>query len=153
MNRQYGCRTDTLGRPKVQVMAEEARRINPEVEVEVFNSGIQSETVAEFLNGADLFVDGMDLFEGPQGMLFQQSARNNIYATTAAPMGFSVAWMNFAPKGFSFDRYFDISDGMNELEKVISLIIGLAPHATHRSYLDLSHVNIREKHGPSVGAA
>ncbi len=50
MNRQYGCRTDTLGQPKVQVMAEEARRINPEIEIDIFNSGIQVESVAEFLD-------------------------------------------------------------------------------------------------------
>ena len=68
-------------------------------------------------------------------------------------MGFSVAWMTFAPDGPEFDAYFDITDNMTELEKVVSLIIGLAPHATHRTYLDLSYVNLNRCHGPSTGAA
>src|SRR5262245_31668460 len=40
MNRQYGARVDTLGRAKVEVMAEEVRRINPDVDIKTFGDAI-----------------------------------------------------------------------------------------------------------------
>ena len=40
MNRQYGARVDTIGRSKVEVMAEGVRRINPEAIVRALNEPI-----------------------------------------------------------------------------------------------------------------
>src|SRR4051794_11967121 len=39
-NRQYGGFIDTIGRSKVQVMCEFARKINPDVEITVFDKGL-----------------------------------------------------------------------------------------------------------------
>jgi molybdopterin/thiamine biosynthesis adenylyltransferase len=48
----------TLGRPKTEVLAEVARDINPDVELRVFGAGVDADNVADFLAGADLYVDG-----------------------------------------------------------------------------------------------
>lgn len=153
-NRQYGARIDTIGRPKVEVMAEEIRKINPEVELRVFDKGISPETVPEFLADADLFVDGIDFFSiGMRRRLFRQAAANGIYSITAGPMGFSTAWLIFDPKGMSFDEYFDLRDDQPELEQLIAFAVGLAPSLLHRPYLDLSKVSLTEKRGPSAGLA
>ncbi|MGQ4912422.1 MAG: ThiF family adenylyltransferase [Candidatus Thorarchaeota archaeon] len=60
MNRQLGATIDTLGRNKAQVIAEEILRMNPDAEVQVFEEGVTLENVHEFLDGADLVVDGLD---------------------------------------------------------------------------------------------
>jgi hypothetical protein len=53
----------------------------------------------------------------------------------------------------SFDRYFDFRDGMDESEQFAAFIVGMSPKATHRGYVDLSYINVRERRGPSVGLA
>jgi molybdopterin/thiamine biosynthesis adenylyltransferase len=154
INRQYGARVDTLGRPKVDVMAEEVRRINPEVEVKTFGEAIRPETVGDFLAGADLFVDGIDFFSiGMRRVLFRRAAEKGIYAVTAGPLGFGTAWLTFAPQGMSFDQYFDLNDGQTELEQLVCFLVGLAPKALHRPYIDWSRVSLEEKKGPSAGLA
>ena len=55
------------------------------------------------------------------------AAERGIYAVTAAPLGFSTAWLTFDPKGLSFDRYFDLTDEQTELEQIVAFAVGLAP--------------------------
>lgn len=60
MNRQLGATFDTLGRNKAEVIAEEIQRINPAAEVIVYSEGVTLENVHDFLEGADVVVDGLD---------------------------------------------------------------------------------------------
>lgn len=154
MNRQYGARTDTLGRPKAEVMAEEIRRINPEVELRVFDHGIAADSIADFLSGVDLFVDGIDFFAiDLRRRLFRQAAQNGIHAVTAGPIGFSTAWLAFDPNGMSFDEYFDLSDDQPELDQLVAFAVGLTPAMTHTPYMDLSKIDVANQRGPSAGLA
>lgn len=154
MNRQYGARTDTLGRPKAEVMAEEIRRINPEVELRVFEHGIAADSIADFLSGVDLFVDGIDFFAiDLRRRLFRQAAHNGIHAVTAGPIGFSTAWLAFDPNGMSFDEYFDLSDDQPELDQLVAFAVGLTPAMTHTPYMDLSKIDVANQRGPSAGLA
>src|SRR5690606_177328 len=61
-NRQSGATVSTVGRPKLDVMAEMAQDINPELRLERFPDGIGNGNLDAFLSGADLFVDGLDFF-------------------------------------------------------------------------------------------
>lgn len=154
MNRQYGARIDTLGRRKVDVMADEVRRINPDVRLRVFDGGVGPENAGDFLDGVDLLVDGIDFFAiDIRRRLFREAAGRGIYAITAGPIGFSTAWLVFAPDGMSFDRYFDLKDEQSEAEQLIAFLVGLCPAALHRPYMDLSRVSVSEKRGPSAGLA
>lgn len=154
MNRQYGSRVDTLGRLKAEVMADEVRKINPEADVRIFSEAIRPETTADFLDGADLFVDGIDFFAlDMRRRLFRQAAANGIHAITAGPIGFSTAWLVFAPGGMSFDQYFDLNDRQWELERLVALVIGLTPALLQRPYINLERVNLAEGRGPSAGLA
>jgi molybdopterin/thiamine biosynthesis adenylyltransferase len=153
-NRQYGARVDTVGRPKVHVMAEEARKINPEIELRMFDQGIDESTIDQFLDGVDLLVDGIDYFAiDMRRRLYRRAAERGIPAIMAGPMGFGTAWLVFDSNGMSFDRYFDLSDGQPEVEQLICFTVGLAPAGLHLPYLDLSRVNLAEKYGPSSGLA
>jgi molybdopterin/thiamine biosynthesis adenylyltransferase len=153
-NRQYGASMRTLGRGKADVMAEEARAINPEVQVRVFSEAITPDNVGAFLDGVDVLVDGIDFFAiETRRLVFRESRRRGIWAVTAGPIGFSAAWLVFSPTGLSFDDYFDLNDSMDRLDQLIAFLAGLTPRATQRSYMDLSQVDTRSGRGPSVGLA
>jgi tRNA A37 threonylcarbamoyladenosine dehydratase len=50
-NRQAGAMMSTLGRPKVEVMIEMARDINPELDIQVFGEGVNAGNLDAFLDG------------------------------------------------------------------------------------------------------
>ncbi len=154
MNRQYGARVDTLGRRKVDVMAEELHHINPEATVRVFAEAIRPETTAEFLTGANLFVDAIDFFAlDMRRKLFEQAAANGIHAVSAGPIGFGTAWLTFAPDGVGFDQFFDMHDGQSEIEQLIAFVTALTPALLQRPYIDLKRINLAVRRGPSAALA
>src|SRR5471032_1879453 len=57
-NHQVGATMSTLGLPKVEVLAEMARDINPELQIVRFPGGVNSGNLAQFFEGVDLYVDG-----------------------------------------------------------------------------------------------
>ena len=153
-NRQYGANTRNLGRGKAEVMAEEARAINPDVRLRVFAGGVTPANLAEFLDGVDVLIDGIDFFAlDTRRLLFREARRRGIWGVTAGPLGFSTAWLVFSPTGMPFDDYFDLSDSMDRLDQVVAFLVGLAPRATHRDYVDLSQLNLQTRRGPSAGLA
>ena len=153
-NRQYGATRSTDGRSKVQVMAEIARDINPEIDLRVYPEPITADNAAEFLRDADLFVDALEVFEiGVRRRLFGLAAEQGIHAITAGPVGFSAVWLVFSPTGMSFDRYFDLRDDLSPVESVASFIAGVAPAGTQRTYMDMRAVSVRDRVGPSSSLA
>jgi molybdopterin/thiamine biosynthesis adenylyltransferase len=153
-NRQYGASTHTLGRSKANAMAEQALAINPEAHLRVIADAITSKNVGNFLDGVDVFVDGIDFFAlESRRLLFREAQRRDIWAVTAGPLGFSTAWLAFSPHGMSFDEYFDLNDSMTLVDQLIAFAVGLAPRATHLPYMDLAQVDLPSGRGPSVGLA
>lgn len=151
-NRQVGAVVSTLGRPKVETLADMARDINPECDVRVFADGVQPGNVADFFQGVDLYVDGLDAFAfRAREMVFSYCAEHNIPATSVAPLGMSAALMNFLPGRMTFEQYFQLA-GCSDGEKAIRFLVGFAPSLLHRHYLvDPTRVNLAEGRGPSTG--
>ena len=153
-NRQFGAQMRHVGQPKAKVMAEEVRQINPEVELRIFDQGVTDDNLADFFEGVDIFVDGIDFFSiGMRRKLFRQAACQGIYATTAGPLGFSTAWLTFDPSGMTFDEYFDLNDDQSELEQLIAFAAGLSPDGLHAPYFDWEQLDLGERRGPSTGFA
>ncbi len=153
-NRQYGAMYSNYGKSKAEVMAEVLKEINPEIEVRIFKTPIGSENVDAFLEGANAFVDAVDAFEiDVRRLIFAKAREKGIFAVGAGPVGFSTAWVSFSPQGMSFDKYFDLSDTQNAIEKFAAYITGMAPAATQRSYMDLSHFSFNRRRGPSSSLA
>jgi molybdopterin/thiamine biosynthesis adenylyltransferase len=135
-NRQIGAVMSSVGRPKVEVMAEMARDVNPELKLTSFPQGITRENVGAFLDGVDVYVDGLDFFAfEARHLVFTECAARRIPAITAAPLGMGAALLNFLPGGMGFDDYFGWTPGMDESEMALRFALGVAPAGLHRGYL------------------
>lgn len=150
-NRQAGATMSTLAQPKVDVMAAMARDINPELDIQIFPAGINKDNLPEFLDGVDLYIDGLDFFAFDiRQQTFALCASLGVPATTVAPLGMGAALLNFMPGKMTFEEYFRWGD-LPELDKAIRFVVGLAPAGLHRGYLvEPSAVNFAERRGPST---
>ncbi len=153
-NRQAGASVRHLNRPKVEVLAEMARGINPQLEIRTFPDGVTRDNLSAFFTGVDLYVDGLDFFafEARQ-MVFGHCAEHGIPAVTAAPLGMGAAVLNFLPGGMSFEDYFQL-DGQPEDEKILRFLLGLSPRMLQSGYLvDPRCVDLKNHRGPSTPMA
>ncbi len=153
-NRQAGATVSSLGRTKVDVMAEQLTDINPTARVQRFETGIQRENIDAFLNGVDAVVDGLDFFAvEAREMLYDEAERRGIPLVTAGPIGMSVAWLVFRPGSMPWRDYFAFHLARNQSDKYLLFALGLTPRATQMSYLDRTYVNLEEHRGPSMSLA
>jgi molybdopterin/thiamine biosynthesis adenylyltransferase len=150
-NRQAGASMDTLGRPKTEVLAEQLRAINPQVELRPLDTGVNANNIDDFLAGVDCYVDGLDFFAfAARELTFAACAQRGVPAVTAAPMGMGAAVLNFLPGRMTFEQYFRVQ-GRSDAEKAARFLVGLSPAMLHRGYLvDPSRVDLAAKRGPST---
>ena len=151
-NRQVGATMQTLGQSKVEVLAKMAWEINPELDIRTFEEGVTADNIDAFLDGADVYVDGLDFFAfDARERTFAACAAKGIPAVTVAPIGMGAALLNFIPGRMTFEQYFRFKGASDTAEKGLRFLIGLAPAMLHRKYLvDLSRVDLREQRGPST---
>lgn len=154
-NRQYGAKVRSIGRSKVEVMAEEALDINPELEIRRMDAPIDESNIDEFLKGADLVVDGVDFFAiETRRLVFDAARKRGIWTVTAGPHAFGAAWLAFDPNGMSFDRFFDFHDGMSQTDQFVAFCVGCVPSPLHLAYVDLKSIlRPGARAGSSVGFA
>jgi molybdopterin-synthase adenylyltransferase len=153
-NRQAGAMVSTLGRPKIEVLDEMARDINPELVIESFSTGVTEDNVDRFLEGVDVYVDALDYFAfDARDLVYRKLAEKRIPAVIAAPLGMGTAIVNFLPGQMTFEEYFQLR-GLPPKEKALHFLIGLSPALLQRTYLvDPDRVKFGERAGPSTGMA
>lgn len=153
-NRQAGAYLQNVGRPKIDVMAEMALGINPELELTRFPEGVSLDNIDEFLEGVDLYIDGLDFFVlDLRRAVFQACYDKGIPAVTAAPLGMGVAFLCFLPGQMSFEQYFRM-DNCSDDEKYLRFLVGLSPAMLQLGYLaDESRVDLENQKGPSTPMA
>ena len=155
INRQSGAFMSTLDRPKVEVMAELAQDINPDLRIKSFSSGIDAGNLSEFLAGVDLYIDGLDFFcFDIRQKVFAACFSLGIPAITVAPLGMGAALLNFMPDGMSFEEYFRLEHLETEAELALHFLMGLSPTMLQMGYLvDPSRVDLARHRGPSTAMA
>jgi molybdopterin/thiamine biosynthesis adenylyltransferase len=153
-NRQVGATMQTLDQPKMEVLSQMARDINPQIDIRLFPGGIQPDSLDRFLEGADVYVDGLDFFAfEARRMTFAACERKGIPAVTAAPLGMGAAVLVFGRGAMSFEDYFGF-EGCDEMEMAIRFLIGLSPAMLQRGYVvDMSRIDLAKHIGPSSVAA
>jgi molybdopterin/thiamine biosynthesis adenylyltransferase len=153
-NRQVGANLNSVGRPKVDVMAEMASAINPELEIRRFPHGVTPANLDAFLEGVDLYIDGLDFFVlDLRQQVFERCAALGIPAITAAPLGMGSALLVFMPGQMTFEEYFRLQ-GASDAEKAARFLVGLSPTMLQTGYLvDPSRVDLAARRGPSTPMA
>jgi len=150
-NRQACASMSKIGHNKIDVMLQMGLDINPEADFRLFSSGVTEQNLDEFLDGVDLYIDGLDFFVlDIRQKIFRKCREANIPAITAAPLGMGVAHLNFLPHTMSFDDYFGI-DSVSGDDRFIKFLIGLSPAMLQRGYLmDMARVDFSARKGPST---
>lgn len=153
-NRQAGAFMHTIGRPKLDVVAEMARAINPELDLRLFPAGVSLDNLNQFLDGVDVYVDGIDYFAFDiRRAVFAECRVRGIPAVTAAPLGMGTALLVFTADSISFDDYFQLA-GQPEPEQALRFLAGLAPALLQGSYLvDPTRMRLADRAGPSTPMA
>lgn len=153
-NRQVGATVSSVGKPKLDVLRDMVRDINPEVDLRLFPDGVNDDNLEDFLTDVDVYVDGLDFFAfDARRKTFAACERKGIPVVTAAPLGLGVALLVFGPGGMPFEEYFGFEGG-DEMEMAIRFLVGLSPAMLQRGYVaDMSRVNLAERKGPSCIAA
>jgi hypothetical protein len=151
LNRQAGAFASTMGQAKLDTMAQNLADINPEVGLHLMPNGINDENIDEFLDGANLYMDSLDIFSlAIRRKVFARCRELGIPAITAAPMGMGTAMLAFHPKGMSFEEYFAL-DGYAFEDQILKFIVGVSPSMQQRHYLiERKSVNLFEKKVPST---
>jgi molybdopterin/thiamine biosynthesis adenylyltransferase len=151
LNRQAGAFASTMGRPKLDAMAETLKDINPDVQLHLMPKGIDELNIDEFLDGADLYMDSLDIFSLPiRRKVFARCRELGIPAVTAAPMGMGTAFLAFRPDSMSFEDYFCL-EGFAFEDQILKFIVGVSPSMQQRHYLvDDRSVNLFTKKVPST---
>ncbi|HUY62386.1 MAG TPA: ThiF family adenylyltransferase [Candidatus Paceibacterota bacterium] len=148
-NRQAGASMATLGEEKSRTIERMVRDINPHVRIRVFPA-ISSETVAAFLEGADVALDGIDFFNiEVRRLLFRAARERGIPVLTCAPIGFGASLLTFAPNSMSFDSYFALDDSLTRREQLLRFAIGISPSLVHRSYYKSDAIDFEKETAPS----
>ena len=153
-NRQAGAGLSTLGRKKIDVLAAMAKQVNPTLGLRLFPEGVDGGNLDEFLEGVDVFVDGLDFFAvSARRAAFSACARLGIPAVTAAPLGMGAALLSFLPGKMTFEEYFRL-EGQPEEEQLLRFLVGLSPAMLQAGYLvDPSAVDLVAHRGPSTPMA
>lgn len=153
-NRQAGAALSSIGRAKIDVLSEMALDINPELDLKLFSDGVGIEDVDRFLDGADIYVDGLDFFSlDVRRAVFSACERAGIPAVTAAPLGMGVALLCFLPGEMTFEEYFRLESWPEE-EQYLRFLLGLSPAMIQRAYVvDPTAVDLARRRGPSTPMA
>jgi len=153
-NRQVGANLSSIGRPKIDVMAEMALGINPELDLIRFERGVDHGNAEAFLEGADLYIDGLDFFVlDERQRIFNLCAERGIPAITAAPLGMGAALLVFLPGEMTFEQYFRMGS-TSRAEKAARFLVGLSPSMLQMGYLvDPSRIDLAAGRGPSTPIA
>lgn len=152
LNRQAFAFMSTMGEEKVEVSKRFILDVNPQANVKTFPAGIDESNVKEFLSGADIYVDGMDVFcMDTRKLLFRECERQGIPIFTAGPLGMGTSFICFDETTVSTDDYFDFDDDDKPSVETAKFLLGLAPSLVHTKYIaEHAYVDLVGQRVPSV---
>lgn len=149
-NRQYGANLSTIGKSKCSVMLKEALKINPNLNIKVFENGVNDENLDDFLSGVDLLIDTIDVFsQKTRRKIINRALKHKIPVISAGPLGFGTGYFSILPNTVSYDDFFQLNDSMSDLELMLHFLIGLSPKLHHVKYLIPEYINIDNGDVPS----
>ncbi|MFC1808058.1 ThiF family adenylyltransferase [Candidatus Omnitrophota bacterium] len=148
INRQWAANIRSLGKKKTDCYMKMLRDINPGIGVKKYSDGVTDENVVDFLDGADLVVDCLDVVVSSElrARMYRQAKDNGIYSMTAPILSFGSIFCCAAPDGMGMERVVStIDEGSNEAKfPAIFRMIFMPQH------LDIIESKIQTHRIPSV---
>jgi molybdopterin/thiamine biosynthesis adenylyltransferase/rhodanese-related sulfurtransferase len=96
LQRQVIHTTDAVGTPKVDSAERAIKALNPDVEVEKFNTRLDASNIMQIIDGYDVIVDGVDNFP-TRYLLNDATVRTKTPVVSASILGFDGQLSVFAP--------------------------------------------------------
>lgn len=112
INRQWAANTHNLGRNKTDGYEDMLLSINPEIQVKKYKDGITENSIEDFLEGADLLIDCLDISVSAQLMskLHEQTRQKQIYGLASLILSFGAICYCSSPFGMSMERLIKMLD-------------------------------------------
>jgi len=154
LNRQLGGTFHTIGQKKVDVVATELKRMNPNTIVQVFPEGVTEENVGEFLHGAHIVIDGMDNLIIKKH-LFDEARRNGQPVFSSPVIGWTACLAVFDPiRSPTFEDFFGQLPSTEDEREKFGVRFGSMFMAGSPMELDMVEFRKRVQQGqtPSVAA-
>lgn len=139
-NRQAHSNFEQMGRNKAEVVAEALIRINPWLNVELYDEGVTPENVERFVEGSDLVIDETEFTMPELGTMLNREARKyGIGVLMAMNIGWGAQVTSFVPgKGKTFEEWLGIPEGM-PIDEVADQEVSMSKWLGHLpSYVDLA---------------
>jgi molybdopterin/thiamine biosynthesis adenylyltransferase len=128
INRQRLAKETTIGRRKDECSIEEAKAINPAVQVTAFPEGVKLHNLEAFLKGVDWVVDVVDLFAMSDKLALNDAAyAKGIPVSSCATLGFTGCVVNFNKKTPSFAELTGISNDLPYAENLKRFLQFICP--------------------------
>lgn len=113
INRQCASTHLTVGQRKAEALKNHLLTINPDMDIECYNGGVNETNVQTFLEEADYVIDAIDYFAFPDSVVLHRAARKkDLFIATAVALGFGTSVLTFDPKGMTLEEYTGIPEDM-----------------------------------------
>lgn len=117
INRQCGAFHDTVGVNKAEALKSHLLRINPDLRVNLYTSGVEENNVYDFVKNANYVVDAIDYFSFKDSVILHRASRDALkFVITAVAMGFGTSVLAFEPSGLTLEEYVGIPSGISVTE-------------------------------------
>ena len=122
-NRVLGAREDTYGKNKAEAFRDDILAINSDAHVNTYPEGINTDNVDDFVSGADVVIDALELSMPELGTMVAQRARDlGIFVVNAEYIGHGAQVTVFDPNSkMTFERFMGIKGKKDETTGKIRL--------------------------------
>ncbi|MGB2706496.1 MAG: ThiF family adenylyltransferase [Candidatus Omnitrophota bacterium] len=137
LSRQHGSTSANIGERKTEVLGRYFKEINPEINLEIFNEGVKPQNVGQFLDGAEIVIDGMDYSDLENTVALYRAARQKkLCIVNPNAIGFGVSVFVFGPETVSLEEYMGFTSGKPDLKKILAYMPSYAdPEIVKRAAL------------------
>lgn len=110
INRQCGARKDTAGKSKAEITGQDMNKITDDAKIVVYPTGINEETVEDFVSGCDLIFDEIEFFAiSARILLHKISLSKNVPLFNCNVVGFGARLFLFTPKSMTMEELLGLS--------------------------------------------
>jgi molybdopterin-synthase adenylyltransferase len=151
INRQRMAKEPTVNQRKDASLIDEARAINPDVQIMSFPEGVQRENVARFLEGIDWVVDVIDVHAMVEKLALNQLAyERKIPVVSCVAVGFGAALVVFDQRGPSFGAVTGMRAELSPGDNLARFVRSIIPEIPDYMATQVRRAMRRETHIPFV---